>query len=69
VWPAVGINFDDKNSRQKIHPQKGQMDQYKNERSLLLELQNITKMIYKLHYRGIDKNFILRNIEPKLPRS
>ena len=69
VWPAVGINFDNKSSRKKIHPQKGQMDQYKNERSLLSELQDITGIIYKLYYRGIDKNFILRNIEPKLPRS
>tara|TARA_B100000900_G_scaffold258603_1_gene220403 strand:- start:106 stop:927 length:822 start_codon:yes stop_codon:yes gene_type:complete len=70
VWPEVGIDFENKVSRNKLHPQAGHLDQYKNTKPLLEELQKITRLVYKLNYRHKFDKYIQTNvISPTLPRT
>ena len=70
VWPEVGIDFENKASRNKLHPQAGHLEQYKNTKPLLEELQKVTRLVYRLNYRHKFDKYIQTNvISPTLPRS
>ena len=74
-WMSVGIDFKNTKARKKLHPQKGDMDQWKNRNDMLQQLYKITKLHPKLYYNFWNREdklveWVNKNIlDPKLPRS
>ena len=74
-WMSVGIDFINTKARKKLHPQNGDMDQWKNRNDMLQQLYKITKLHPKLYYNFWNREdklveWVNKNIlNPDLPRS
>ena len=54
-WMSVGIDFTNKKDRNKLHPQEGDMNQWKRRHDMLGELYKITKLYPKFYYHYWDR--------------
>jgi hypothetical protein len=72
-WLSVGVDWSrvtGKLARKKIHPQKGDLEQYLRKEEMLSEISKITKMPWKLYLKHDFSISIYRWVtNPELPRS